>query len=170
MDLLRNYPAGYNVLPTANPHDVVNITLQLALYHIVDMNERAQTLTTNCEIITKWHDVTIAHYYWPHLLMVITSGLPDVEPRGLRQHPGHSAALGAGLDAGRCAVQRCWGRGARQGDEDSDPGGLPGQRHSPHPGHLHEQVQDGRHLLSFRCANLRAEIRLLVDRSLEGEI
>ena len=57
MDLLRNYPAGYNVLPTANPHDVVNITLQLALYHIVDMNERAQTLTTNCEIITKWHDV-----------------------------------------------------------------------------------------------------------------
>ena len=62
MDLLRNYPAGYNVLPTANPHDVVNITLQLALYHIVDMNERAQTLTTNCEIITKWHDVTIAQY------------------------------------------------------------------------------------------------------------
>ena len=57
MDLLRNYPAGYNVLPTANPHDVVNITLQMALYHIVDMNERAQTLTTNCEIITKWHDV-----------------------------------------------------------------------------------------------------------------
>ena len=37
MDLLRNYPAGYNVLPTANPHDVVNITLQMALYHIVDM-------------------------------------------------------------------------------------------------------------------------------------
>ena len=59
MDLLRNYPAGYNVLPTANPHDVVNITLQLALYHIVDMNERAQTLTTNCEIITKWHDVNM---------------------------------------------------------------------------------------------------------------
>ena len=57
MDLLRNYPAGYNVLPTANPHDVVNITLQMALYHIVDMNERAQTMTTNCEIITKWHDV-----------------------------------------------------------------------------------------------------------------
>ena len=57
MDLLRNYPAGYNILPTANPHDVVNITLQMALYHIVDMNERAQTMTTNCEIITKWHDV-----------------------------------------------------------------------------------------------------------------
>ena len=57
MDLLRDYPAGYNVLPTANPHDVVNVSLQLALYHIVDMNERAQTLTTNCEIITKWHDV-----------------------------------------------------------------------------------------------------------------
>ena len=57
MDLLRNYPAGYNVLPTANPHDVVNVTLQMALYHIVDMNERAQTLTTNCEVITKWHDV-----------------------------------------------------------------------------------------------------------------
>jgi len=57
MDLLRNYPDGYNVLPTANPHDVVNVTLQMALYHIVDMNERAQTLTTNCEIITKWHDV-----------------------------------------------------------------------------------------------------------------
>ena len=73
MDLLRNYPDGYNVLPTANPHDVVNVTLQLALYHIVDMvniggkvlfendslfqNERAQTLTTNCEIIKKWHDV-----------------------------------------------------------------------------------------------------------------
>ena len=72
MDLLRNYPAGYNVLPTANPHDVVNITLQMALYHIVDMvrlrlsereismifqNERAQTMTTNCEVITKWHDV-----------------------------------------------------------------------------------------------------------------
>ena len=30
MDLLRNYPDGYNVLPTANPHDVVNITLQMA--------------------------------------------------------------------------------------------------------------------------------------------
>jgi len=57
MDLLRNYPAGYNVLPTANPHETVNVSLQLALYHIVDMNERAQTLTTNCEIITKWHDV-----------------------------------------------------------------------------------------------------------------
>ena len=74
MDLLRNYPAGYNVLPTANPHDVVNITLQMALYHIVDMvtlwnigsnepkcwtfqNEWAQTMTTNCEVITKWHDV-----------------------------------------------------------------------------------------------------------------
>jgi len=57
MDLLRNYPDGYNVLPTANPHDVVNVSLQMALYHIVDMNERAQTLTTNCEIITKWHDV-----------------------------------------------------------------------------------------------------------------
>ena len=40
MDLLRNYPAGYNVLPTANPHDVVNITLQMALYHIVDMVTR----------------------------------------------------------------------------------------------------------------------------------
>ena len=37
MDLLRNYPDGYNVLPTANPHDVVNVTLQMALYHIVDM-------------------------------------------------------------------------------------------------------------------------------------
>ena len=37
MDLLRNYPAGYNVLPTANPHDVVNVSLQLALYHLVDM-------------------------------------------------------------------------------------------------------------------------------------
>ena len=23
----------------------------------IDQNERAQTLTTNCEIITKWHDV-----------------------------------------------------------------------------------------------------------------
>ena len=40
MDLLRNYPAGYNVLPTANPHDVVNITLQMALYHLVDMVSR----------------------------------------------------------------------------------------------------------------------------------
>ena len=37
MDLLRNYPAGYNVLPTANPYDVVNVSLQLALYHLVDM-------------------------------------------------------------------------------------------------------------------------------------
>ena len=37
MDLLRNYPAGYNVLPTANPHDVVNVSLQLALYHLVHM-------------------------------------------------------------------------------------------------------------------------------------
>ena len=37
MDLLRNYPDGYNVHPTANPHDVVNVTLQMALYHIVDM-------------------------------------------------------------------------------------------------------------------------------------
>ena len=53
MDLLRNYPAGYNVLPTANPNDVVDVSLQMALYHIVDMNERDQTLTTNCEIITK---------------------------------------------------------------------------------------------------------------------
>lgn len=70
MDLLRNYPAGYNVLPTANPHDVVNITLQLALYHIVDMNERAQTLTTNCEIITKWHDVR----YWSILLSAVDDG------------------------------------------------------------------------------------------------
>ena len=25
MDLLRNYPAGYNVLPTENPQDVVNV-------------------------------------------------------------------------------------------------------------------------------------------------
>ena len=25
--------------------------------HRIDQNERAQTLTTNCEIITKWHDV-----------------------------------------------------------------------------------------------------------------
>ena len=25
MDLLRNYPAGYNVLPTENPHDVINV-------------------------------------------------------------------------------------------------------------------------------------------------
>ena len=45
MDLLRNYPAGYNVLPTANPHDVVNITLQMALYHIVDMVTRHTTDT-----------------------------------------------------------------------------------------------------------------------------
>jgi hypothetical protein len=45
------------VLPTSNPHDVVHVSLQLALYHIVDMNEKAQTLTTNCEVITKWHDV-----------------------------------------------------------------------------------------------------------------
>ena len=37
MDLLRDYPAGYNVIPTANPHDVVNVSLQLALYHLVDM-------------------------------------------------------------------------------------------------------------------------------------
>jgi len=57
MDLLANYPAGYNVLPVSNPHDVVNVSLQLALYHIVAMNEKMQTLTTNCEIITKWHDV-----------------------------------------------------------------------------------------------------------------
>ena len=76
MDLLHDYPAGYNVLPTENPHDVVNVSLQLALYHLVDMvrsksnlkwcritelvclkNERAQTLTTNCEIITKWRDI-----------------------------------------------------------------------------------------------------------------
>merc|ERR1719391_1175277 len=57
MDLLSHYPAGYNVLPVRNPNDVVNVSLQMALYHIVDMNEKDQTLTTNCEIITKWHDV-----------------------------------------------------------------------------------------------------------------
>ena len=125
MDLLRNYPAGYNVLPTANPHDVVNITLQLALYHIVDMNERAQTLTTNCEIITKWHDVNIDQYCKLGLMMIL-SGLPDVEPRGLRQHPRHPVTLGEGLDPGRRVVQRCWGRGAGQGDENPHPGGLPG--------------------------------------------
>lgn len=37
MDLLRDYPAGYNVLPTEDPHAVVNVSLQLALYHLVDM-------------------------------------------------------------------------------------------------------------------------------------
>jgi len=57
MRLVDKYPQGYNVLPTSNPHDVVHVSLQLALYHIVDMNEKAQTLTTNCEVITKWHDV-----------------------------------------------------------------------------------------------------------------
>jgi len=57
MRLVDKYPQGYNVLPTANPHDVVHVSLQLALYHIVDMNEKAQTLTTNCEVITKWNDV-----------------------------------------------------------------------------------------------------------------
>ena len=86
--------------------------------------------------------------------MMEMPGLPDVEPRGLRQHPGHSATLGAGLDPGHRVVQRCWGRGAGQRDEDSHSGGLPGQRNSPYPGYLHEQVQDGRHLLSIRCANL----------------
>ena len=43
MDLLRNYPAGYNVLPTANPQDVVNVSLQLALYHLVDMVRQSIT-------------------------------------------------------------------------------------------------------------------------------
>jgi len=57
MDLLANYPAGYNVMPVSNPHDVVNVSFQLALYHIVDMDAKEQTLTTNCEVITHWHDV-----------------------------------------------------------------------------------------------------------------
>ena len=47
MDLLRNYPAGYNVLPTDDPHETVNVSLQLALYHIVDMVSSAQTKTSD---------------------------------------------------------------------------------------------------------------------------
>ena len=38
-------------------HEAVKISLQMALYSIVDMNERDQMLTTNCEIITKWSDI-----------------------------------------------------------------------------------------------------------------
>ena len=37
IDLLADYPAGYNVLPVENPHDVVNVSFQMALYSIVDM-------------------------------------------------------------------------------------------------------------------------------------
>ena len=51
------YPAGYNVFPVEDAHEAVNISLQMALYSIVDMNERDQMLTTNCEIITKWSDI-----------------------------------------------------------------------------------------------------------------
>ena len=43
MDLLRDYPAGYNVLPTKDPHAVVNVSLQLALYHLVDMVKNIKT-------------------------------------------------------------------------------------------------------------------------------
>ena len=56
IDLLEHYPVGYNVLPIASPHDIVEVRLEMALYHIVAMNERDQTLTTNSEIITRWHD------------------------------------------------------------------------------------------------------------------
>ncbi|XP_023332562.1 neuronal acetylcholine receptor subunit alpha-9-like [Eurytemora carolleeae] len=55
-DLLNGYPTGYNILPVVDAMDIVNVSIQLALYHIVDMNERDQTLTTSCEIITRWHD------------------------------------------------------------------------------------------------------------------
>ena len=40
IDLLDLYPVGYNVLPVASPHDVVDVYLEMALYHIVAMNER----------------------------------------------------------------------------------------------------------------------------------
>ena len=45
------------MFPVEDAHESVNISLQMALYSIVDMNERDQMLTTNCEIITKWSDI-----------------------------------------------------------------------------------------------------------------
>ena len=48
-------------------------------------------------------------------------------------------------------------------------GGLPGQRDPAHPGHLHEQVHGGRHLLPLRHAAVRAQVRLLDHRGDQGE-
>ena len=45
------------MFPVEDAHEAVNISLQMALYSIDDMNERDQMLTTNCEIITKWRDI-----------------------------------------------------------------------------------------------------------------
>ena len=56
LDLLKNYPIGYNVRPVLNHRYPVNVSLQMNLYHIIDMDEKLQTLTTNSEIIMEWED------------------------------------------------------------------------------------------------------------------
>ena len=102
------------------------VSLQLALYHLVEMNERAQTLTTNCEIITKWHDVFLM---WdparslpvPHCTSCTSLNIPPpsnlLAPDPLlppdphlalghqvRLNHLHAAALGPGVDPGYRAL------------------------------------------------------------------
>ena len=62
---------SYNVIPTGNESGVIQIEMQLALFNIISMvsgwqaahclavpqNEKAQTITTNCERILKWNDM-----------------------------------------------------------------------------------------------------------------
>ena len=119
MDLLRNYPAGYNVLPTANPHDVVNVSLQLALYHLVDM-VRPPTPAESPRDFLERAGPDPDHQLRDH--HQVAGRLPDVGPGPLRQHHGHPAAVAAGLDPGHRPLQRRGRRGAGQGDEDSHPG------------------------------------------------
>jgi len=56
--LLRKYPdpQAFHVLPTRHPKLFVDVSVRVVLYHIFEMNERAQSLTTNCEVITQWDD------------------------------------------------------------------------------------------------------------------
>jgi len=60
--LVDSYPSPkkYHILPVANPKDVIQVSLQMTLYNIVDLDEKEQTITTNCEVITRWHDVFLA--------------------------------------------------------------------------------------------------------------
>ena len=125
MDLLRNYPEGYNVLPTANPHDVVNVSLQLALYHLVDMVhvQLSDHETLLClERASPDPDYQLRDHHQGSIFLLlqllftfnrlVARRVPDVGPGGLRQHHRHSSTLGEGLDTGHRPLQRRGGRRA----------------------------------------------------------
>ena len=78
--LVENYPdLDYNISPSPNVNQPIQINVQLALYNIISMvtgliismiffvmfskNEKDQTLTTNCEKIFSWNDMFLRSFF-----------------------------------------------------------------------------------------------------------